>query len=315
MSFLLTGQTDSGKSTIAGRLLYEVGYFEHVPDDDKKAYRTHLDNIDTSTSKSKYSILMDLMDGEILANKTKTQDFTPCPFTWKDRKYLLVDTPGHQLYIRSLLEALFAVKQLEVICVVISAIPKEFSEAWEKGTTKENMLLGRAIGCKKLLILWNKTDISKPPEAMMQQVFNYGRSLTFPEMNSLLVSGYQGTNILQILDYVRSKDGEQKEKEEKQAVTHSTVGIYIQGMFFQQQHLVLSRGFQCMLHHYSGEFEVELDSLVDLATKKPIPILRDAKPIQAVLMLNRPLTCSLQDRVILRHKRDTIGFGNVIKHV
>jgi translation elongation factor EF-1alpha len=310
MSFLLTGQTDSGKSTIAGHLLYLVGYFQGLPEEDKKAYRNHLSDIETSSRKSKFSVLMDLIDGEVLANKSKTQEFAMCPFQWRNRSFTLVDTPGHQLYIRSLLEALFTIKHLGILCLVVSSLPNEFAEAWEKGTTKENMLLGRSIGCKQLLILWNKTDIQQPTKAMMQQVSSYGNSLRFPKIDSLFVSGYCGDNLLKILDFVpETPPGPLVIP----PLLVSETQLHIEGMFFQvKATFLVSRGFQCLLHHHTGELEVEIESLHDLTTKKPLVMVRNTNPVRVCFVLMKPITYSIGDRVILRYQKDTIGFGNIV---
>jgi signal recognition particle receptor subunit beta len=311
MAFLLTGQTDSGKSTIAGHLLYKVGYFDTLPDDDKKLYRKHLENIDTSTSKSKYSILMDLIDGEILNNKTKTQEFAVCEFDKDATHFTLVDTPGHQLYIRSLLQGLFHLHKLNVLCLVVSSVKPEFWESWHKGTVRENLLLGRSVGCPHLIILWNKADLATPGKQETDTLLTFCSSLRFKTTTVHHVSGYTGAGLLDILQHVAQHASSVNTTVPR--ITRLERRIVVHGMFFmtpemKEQNILISRGFQCVLHHVSGEYEVEIDNIVD-DESKPVLLVRKNENVRLTLVLNRDLACSSRDRVILRHLHMTLGFG------
>lgn len=316
MAFLLTGQTDSGKSTIAGHLLYKVGYFDTLTDEDKKLYRKHLENLITSTSKSKYSILMDLIDGEILTNKTKTQEFAVCEFDHKDVHFILVDTPGHQLYICNLLSALFHVPKLTVLCLVLSSQSAEFWEAWEKGTSKENLLLGRSVGCQHVILLWNKTDLGQPGNVEMNTVMAFCKSLKFKTIIVRHVSGYTGDGLLEVLnDVAKCALGSNALCTTTLRSNVSCKQILVNGMFFmtpemKKQNVLVSRGFQCVLHHASGEYDVELEKLLD-DRDKPVLIVRDNHSVKMMWVLGKPIWCSSGDRVIFRHLHMTLGFGVV----
>ncbi len=305
MAFLLTGQTDSGKSTIAGHLLYKIGYFDTLPEEDKKMYRSALDKISTSTSKSKYSILMDIIDGEILTNKTKTQEFSICDFEY-GIKFRLIDTPGHQLYIRSLLEGLFHVQNLSILCLVISSIENEFTESFEKGTVKEDLLLGRSIGCKHLIVLWNKIDVHKPTDEMKTILYHFCKNLRFLTTDNIYLSGYTGENIMDILDCVKKYTKEVKCDEVKEI---STSKLCLKCFFFTDEvkSILLSVGFQFVLHHKTGEYDAEIERITD--ESKSITVIRDNKPVKIVLSLNRPITYSEGDKAIFRFQRYTIGCG------
>lgn len=309
MAFLLCGQTDSGKSTISGHLLYKVGYFNELTEDDKKFYRKELDNIDGSNSKSKYSILMDLMDGEILTNKTKTQEFNICPFNYNNNEFVLIDTPGHKLYIRSLIAGLFKL-QIDIVCLVVSSIDNEFTESFDRGTIKEDLVLARSTGCKNLLILWNKCDISKPTDDMIYKLNSYSKKLAYKKIDSLQVSGYTGDNLLSILEkvnYYRSTDKLSQSSSENVGYTDK---LSINCMFFKDElNTLISAGYSFIIHYTNGEIDCEIINIIQQG--KPIRIIKDNSQVIIRVKLSSKINISKSDRLIFRDKDNTIGFGIV----
>lgn len=308
MSFLLTGQTDSGKSTIAGHLLWKVGYFSSLPEEDKKVYRSVLENLGESSSKAKFSVLMDLLDGELLNNKSKTREFSIQNFQYKNKEYSLIDTPGHQLYIRSLLEGLFQTKP-KVVCLVLSSIENEFYESWEKGTVKEDLLLTRSVGCQHLIILWNKTDKSIPLKKMENTITSFVKSLRFESVDSLLVSGYTGENLLKIPELVNQYT---KAMEKEELVPQLADNITLNVSFFfglNQEKPLISKGLQIMLHHSTGEYEVEIEEIY--SGKNRVIVIRDSTPVKLYIHLQKKISYRPGDKIVLRFQKNTIGFGIV----
>lgn len=296
MSFLLCGQTDSGKSTIAGRLLYENNFFDH-----DSSYRQYIENIEENQSKSKFSILMDLIDGELLNNKTKTTDFNVCRFFNQKRScdYTLIDTPGHQLYIRALISGLYHT-EINLICIVLSSLSDEFKTSFDRGTVKEDLLLARSVGCKNVLIVWNKIDLAQPTVEMEEAIGDYCKKLRFSTINSVFVSGYCGTNLDSILDYVpletkviEDLETKDSDKPELTVCFHNIEGELI------------SRGYRCILHHISGEYECEITKI-----NKHV-FIKDSNPKEISVKLNRKCPLSKKDRILLRTGSKTLGFGLV----
>lgn len=302
MSFLLCGQTDSGKSTIAGSLLYKVGYFENLNDDDEKYYRKYLSDIEESKVKSKFSILLDLIDGEITTNKTKTQDFNIINFKYDNKNYTLIDTPGHKLYIRSLVEGLFKL-HLDLVVIVLSNIDSEFTESFEKGTVKEDLLLCRSTNCKNLLVLWNKCDLASISNLNREIFVDYCTKLKFKNIEHLSVSGFTGDNLLRILttvDKYRSVDE-----------TIITENIYyshiIIDCFIFNDNVLITKGFACILHNQSGEFEITVDNIKDSRILKT-NVLNKIKVSSSKAL---SIKTKIGDRVIFRSHSTTLGFGVV----
>ena len=311
MAFLFCGQTDSGKSTLAGHLLYNVGYFNNLSDEDEKFYRKYLIDIKESTNKCKFSILMDLIDGELTNNKTKTQDFNIINFEHENNKYTIIDTPGHKLYIRALIAGLFKI-HLDVVIIVISSINNEFTESFEKGTIKEDLLLCRSTNCKNLVVLWNKCDISSVSPLNKEIFIDYCKKLQFANIEHLNVSGYTGYNIMEILKIVN------KYKNLTDSLTHSVLNtpisnstIILQCLLYPQD-TIITAGYQCILHNQSGEYEIVIDAIKNVhIVKSGIPLtmkislLTDAK--------NKTIQTFVGERIIFRNSNITLGFGVVKK--
>lgn len=79
--------------------------------------------------KWKWARVLDIFEEEML--RGKTHEFIDYSFTFENDKYLLIDTPGHKCYIRSMLCGLSLYPQ-SVGCLVIS-LP-EFESGWSRGT-------------------------------------------------------------------------------------------------------------------------------------------------------------------------------------
>jgi len=302
MAFLLTGQTDAGKSTISGHLLYKVGYFNNISDDDKKLYRKYLESIETSISKSKYSILMDLIDGEILDNKTKTQEFNSCNFVFESNNFQLIDTPGHKLYIKSLVDGLFNIT-IDCICLVVSSIPTEFYESFEKGTVKEDLLLARSSGCKNLLVLFNKSDVCVATPDLIEQINTFAKKLSFKNIQTLNVSGYTGDGLLKILETIQNIP-----KTIPTIVDYNyTKKIIVESLIFMSNVFIITSGYKFIIHNKYGHFECTVEKI------KGKMMLNSSGTATLLLVFDKEIHTGINDRLIFRNNDTTFGFGNVIK--
>lgn len=311
-SFLLSGQTDSGKSTIAGHLLCLVGYFEHqIATHDLPMYRKHLSTLETSRSKSKYSLLMDMIDGEVMTEKTKTQEFALIPFEWQDEKYTLIDTPGHFSLIRRMIAGLFELSTVPTFVLVLSSVAHEFQEAWDKGTSKENVLLGRSAGCAHLIVAWNKSDLSIATNCR-PQVDQYVKPLRFKTVTHLSVSGYQGEGLLALLDLVKQQPQPQPPLPRNQDDI-STSGLWmIQASFLVEHHpdVLVTPGFACVCHHQTGEYTVEI---VKLSIQNRSIRVVNSSPVKCAVLCSPELSGRPGDRLIFRTALATVGFGVLMK--
>lgn len=320
ISFLLCGQTDSGKSTISGHLLCLVHYFE----------QRIIDQTRVSNAKNKYSTLLDTDDVELeLASKdkTKTAAFINFDFEFNDKKFRLIDTPGHKIYIRSMIEGLFH-SQLRAACLVVSAIEDEFY-AGIRGTTLEDMLLARASGCKNLIVLWNKTDVAKPSKTMQELIMYEAKMMSWVRVQELYVSGYSGEGLFDILDLVENMPDE-KLPELKPLPLTQTFNCKV---IFKTGQLITA-GFTAVMHyaqHLSSQSALRLtpnnsnDQQTENKTEiegreiefeiekiKGARMIRDTKPYDLVIKTAQPIQLHSKQRIILRTGSETIGFGAIL---
>jgi len=305
MSFLLLGQTDAGKSTIAGHVLYKCGFFREV---------------DETKGKSKWSYLLDTCEEERESGKTKTHEFSFYDFTFNDKNFTLIDTPGHLLYIRTLIEALFS-RKINTICLVISSIKDEFNLSFERGTVKEDLLLARSVGCSNLVVLWNKTDIENRDEEMEKSLNLYIKKLRFKNFKHYNVSGLKGENITQFLHFVkeceeceqseRCEDWKENKGNEKAIIVReeqfSKSIISLDTAFYipKNSNIVISKGFLGILHHKSGEFEFEIKKM----NKK---LLIGDGLLKIDISLNKKINYKKGDKIIFRKDTYTIGYGCIM---
>lgn len=295
-TFLLCGQTDAGKSTIAGHILYNSGYFS----DPDCPYTTHIPkDFEDSRRKSKYSELLDIVNGDIEDNKSKTVYYTELEFSYNGKRYTMIDTPGHQIYIRQLIEGLFS-RPLDAICLVVSSIEKEFYESFERGTVKEDLLLARSTGCSTLFILFNKIDVNVPTNEMIEIITDYSKTLRYKNIKVLNISGYNGDNLMTFLDRIPNSVQRVKNDTVHTSFTiTTTVSMHTKDL--------CTAGYVCILHHSSGEYSVEIEQIK--LKGKVVPWIKTTDPHEVKFTLKKSITYSPQDRIVLRNSTDTIGFG------
>lgn len=313
ISFLLCGQTDSGKSTISGHLLCLVHYFE----------QRIIDQTRVSNAKNKYSTLLDTDDVELeLASKdkTKTAAFINFDFEFNDKKFRLIDTPGHKIYIRSMIEGLFH-SQLRAACLVVSAIEDEFY-AGIRGTTLEDMLLARASGCKHLIVLWNKTDVAKPSKTMQELIMYEAKMMSWASVQELYVSGYSGEGLFDMLNLVEALP-EEKRSELKPLPLTQTFNCKV---IFKTNQLITA-GFTAVMH-YAQQSTIEIEHASPRQTEaqhvegreiefeiekiKGARMIRDTKPYDLVIKTAQPIQLHSKQRIIMRTGSETIGFGAIL---
>ncbi len=127
-SFVLIGHVDHGKTTLGEKILEFYG-------------------------------IRDRLDSEEEKIRSKTQEFTFIKLTDQLR---LIDTPGHQSYIRSMIEGLSRFEG-SVAVLMVSAREQEFEKGFERGQIKEDIILARSLGLLHLIVFITKTDLYLPP--------------------------------------------------------------------------------------------------------------------------------------------------------
>ena len=149
VSIVFVGHVDSGKSTISGSLLYNLGEV------DERAIEKYKREAKVKNRESWFmAYIMDTYEEE--REKGKTVDIGKASFSTPHRRFTLLDAPGHAGYIPNLL---LGACQADVAGLVISAKKGEFESGFDKqGSTREHTLLLKALGVNNLIVMVNKMD-------------------------------------------------------------------------------------------------------------------------------------------------------------
>ena len=149
VSIVFVGHVDSGKSTISGSLLYNLGEV------DERAIEKYKREAKVKNRESWFmAYIMDTYEEE--RDKGKTVDIGKASFSTPHRRFTLLDAPGHAGYIPNLL---LGACQADVAGLVISAKKGEFESGFDKqGSTREHTLLLKALGVNNLIVIVNKMD-------------------------------------------------------------------------------------------------------------------------------------------------------------
>ena len=188
---ILLGHVDAGKSTLMGRLLYDLKVVDQRTID---KYRKEAESI----GKSSFALAWVLDQGTEERNRGVTIDVAMNKFDTDKTSFTILDAPGHRDFIPNMIAG---ASQADFAVLVIDASTGSF-ESGLKGQTKEHALLVRSMGVQRIIIAINKLDTVQWSEdrfnEISQQVSAFLTSAGFLQKNITFVpcSGLTGDNIV-----------------------------------------------------------------------------------------------------------------------
>ncbi|KAL8833840.1 MAG: hypothetical protein Q9170_004062 [Blastenia crenularia] len=190
VNFVVIGHVDAGKSTLMGRLLYDLNVVDQRTID---KYRKEAERI----GKSSFALAWVLDQGTEERSRGVTIDIAMNKFETSKTSFTILDAPGHRDFIPNMIAG---ASQADFATLVIDASTGSF-ESGLKGQTKEHALLVRSMGVQRIVVAVNKLDTVQWEkdryDEIRQQISAFLTTAGFQPKNIAFVpcSGLTGDNI------------------------------------------------------------------------------------------------------------------------
>lgn len=166
LSFITIGHVDSGKSTTLGRFLYDTNVISG------RQLNT-LAKQAKDAGKGSFSLawVMDQTPEE--RSRGVTVDTVQCQVEINGRKLVLVDSPGHQDYLPSVVNGVIGADVAVVIVdssndLIFNLSSKDRIHGAGVIHTREQLLIAKSLGISKILVLVNKLDSPSYEDSQMK---------------------------------------------------------------------------------------------------------------------------------------------------
>lgn len=160
-SFVVIGHVDAGKSTLMGRLLYDLGVV------DAKTVNKLVREAE-KTGKGSFALawVMDQTSEE--RARGVTVDICATEFETSTTRFTAIDAPGHKDFVPQMIGG---VTQAEIALLVVDAINGEFEAGFDMdGQTKEHTLLAKNLGIEQICVAVNKLDKEEWSQARFEEI-------------------------------------------------------------------------------------------------------------------------------------------------
>lgn len=194
-SFVVIGHIDAGKSTLMGRLLFDLGVV------DAKTVNKLVREAEKS-GKGSFALawIMDQTSEE--RSRGVTVDICATSFDTPTTRFTAIDAPGHKDFVPQMISG---VSQADLALLVVDSINGEFEAGFfMDGQTKEHTLLAKSLGIEKICVVVNKMDKEDWSDERFEDIktqmlsFLTGSEVGFlaEQVSFIPISGLSGVNVV-----------------------------------------------------------------------------------------------------------------------
>ena len=185
LKFITCGSVDDGKSTLIGRILYES---QLILDDQLEVLRNDSMKVGTQGDNLDLALLVDGLSSE--REQGITIDVAYKYFNTKKRKFIVLDTPGHEQYTRNMVTG---ASNADLAVILIDASKGVLTQ------TKRHSYVCSMMGIKNIIVAINKIDQIDYKEKIFNSISNdfktISAKLDFSKINIVPVSALKGDNV------------------------------------------------------------------------------------------------------------------------
>ena len=314
--FVLLGNVDSGKSTLAGRLLIDTKTI-----DENEINKVQRESEKNGKSSFWLAYLLDIDETE--RERGITLGYTNFAFRYENKDYEIYDVPGH----KDLVQEMVSGSSFCNLAVLILSARKGEYESSLKGQTLEHVLIARGMGISSLIVCINKMDI----DDWNIDIFNQIKSdfserikkFRFKHVEFCPISAFTGENVvtkksfvpteslMDIIKTIKIEPSADKYLDLKSANTIKTKFIFdeIEGL--------ITAGYRAIAHSKDKYYEIIIKQIQNekynyVTNKNIVDNKGNSKLIDVEIeFVDKPdqIHCNL----VIRTKDKTIGLAKVYK--
>ncbi|KAG7882682.1 hypothetical protein KL938_003105 [Ogataea parapolymorpha] len=192
LSFVVIGHVDSGKSTLIGRLLYDLGIV-----DSKTLHK--LTKESDAMGKSSFSLAWIMDQTQEERSRGVTVDICQTQIETPTQKFTIIDSPGHKDYVPQMINGV-SQADLAVMNIDANSFESGFSN---QGQTKEHLTIAKSLGIERCVVTINKLDVTQWSQTVYDAICDQIRQFLVDELaydaaNLVFVptSGFLGDNVV-----------------------------------------------------------------------------------------------------------------------
>lgn len=190
INIVFIGHVDHGKSTLVGRLLYDLG---EISEQVMKKYKEEAEKLGKATFE--FAWVMDQLKDE--RERGLTIDIAHRKFETQKNYFTIIDAPGHRDFVKNMITGTSQADATVLICSVKEGVQPQ---------TKEHAFLAKTMGVPNMLVVMNKMDAVDYDEskynAVKEELSKLLRSIGYKvdEINFTPLSAFGGDNIIKKSD-------------------------------------------------------------------------------------------------------------------